>query len=127
MRWLNSLALMAGLFVIFFAVPAFALPPAEELRVERFLQAIGQENNLVFIRNGREHSVSQAVSHLRRKLKSSKDKLQTAEEFIDNVASKSSISGKPYLIRRPGGSNEEAGPYFRQLLAEIESAPAPLP
>jgi hypothetical protein len=95
---------------------ALALSSEEVARVDKFLVALGQEKELVFIRNGREFEVTRAVNHLKRKLKSQANKLATAEEFIDHIASSSSISGKPYLIRRPGGQNEEAKPYFQELL-----------
>jgi hypothetical protein len=109
-----------GVLTILGAAMAFALPQVENERVERFLQALEREKDLVFIRNGSEYTAQRAVGHLRRKLKSAKDKLSSAEEFIDNVAAKSIMSGKPYLIRRPGGQNEEAGPYFHKLLTDSD-------
>ncbi|MDR0550008.1 MAG: DUF5329 family protein [Deltaproteobacteria bacterium] len=111
------LFLTLTLSIFFLAASAEALPPAEAQRVEKFLTALSQEKDLVFIRNGSEYPASRAVRHLRRKLKSSQDKLRTADEFIDQVASKSSLSGKPYLIRQKDGVKEEAGPYFHKLLA----------
>ncbi|MDR1872611.1 MAG: DUF5329 family protein [Deltaproteobacteria bacterium] len=116
---------MGILLLISLASPALALEQNEKLRVEFFLQALAQEKDLIFISNGREYMVNRAVNHLRRKLNSVEDKLSTAEEFIDQVASKSSLSGKSYLIRRPGGQNEEAGPYFHEILTKIPKNPAP--
>ncbi|MDR1084479.1 MAG: DUF5329 family protein [Deltaproteobacteria bacterium] len=93
-----------------------ALSQEESARVEAFLTSLSAQKDLVFIRNGREYKVDRAVSHLRRKLRGSEDSLTSAEEFIDRVAWGSSISGEPYYIRRPGGQNEPAKPFFTELL-----------
>ncbi|MDR2613164.1 MAG: DUF5329 family protein, partial [Deltaproteobacteria bacterium] len=96
--------------------------PGESARIERFLTALGEREDLVFIRNGSEYGVDSAVSHLRRKLRGARERITTAEEFVDHVASVSSSSGRPYLVRRPGGKDEPAGPYFRELLEETDRA-----
>jgi hypothetical protein len=124
--FLFSLALFLSL-AAFSLSPAWALSPQESERVEKFLTLLGQRTDLVFIRNGKEYPVNKAVSHLRRKLKNSADKLTSAEQFLDNVASGSSISGQPYLIRRPGGANEKAGPFFHELLKKADASDNPTP
>lgn len=57
-----------------------------------------------FQRNGSWHDAAEARAHLQRKydylLK--KDKVDTAEQFIERAASQSSMSGKPYRIACPG-------------------------
>ena len=52
-------------------------------------------------RNGTRYPAADARSHLMTKLKYLEDRgaVQTAEEFIERAASKSSVSGQPYLIR----------------------------
>jgi hypothetical protein len=117
--------LFAATLCLFFSAQAWAMPPAEEKRTEDFLQALSQEKGLVFIRNGSEHKVDRAVSHLRRKLRSAREKLNSAEEFIDKVASSSSVSGKPYYVQAPGSPREEAGPYFRRLLSGLKGEAGP--
>ncbi len=54
-----------------------------------------------FYRNGAWHNASKAQAHLQKKLAYLIDKHQvgSAEEFIEIGASKSSISGKSYLVR----------------------------
>ena len=52
-------------------------------------------------RNGTWYPAADARSHLMTKLSYLEDRgaVQTAEQFIERAASKSSVSGRPYLIR----------------------------
>ena len=98
---------------------AMAVTPEEQVRIEALLAAIDREAPLIFIRNGSEHTVQEAVGHLRLKLRRAGNRISTAEEFIDYLATGSSFSKKPYLVRRPGGESEPAGPFFHRLLREV--------
>jgi hypothetical protein len=96
--------------------PALALSPGEEARVEALLAALQQRDDVVFIRNGNEYDAARAASHLRLKFDHSKNRLGSAEEFIDKVASSSSLSGKPYMVREAGQAPRPAREFFHQLL-----------
>ena len=98
---------------------AMAATTSEQLRIDALLAAIDRESTLIFIRNGSEHTVQEAVSHLKLKLRRAGNRISTAEEFIDHLATDSSFSKKPYQVRRPGGEPEPAGPYFHRLLLEV--------
>ncbi len=52
-----------------------------------------------FIRNGSEHDADAARDHLALKRRRGKRYFDSAEEFIERIASKSSWSGKAYRIR----------------------------
>ena len=69
-----------------------------------------------FIRNGREYDARAASSHLRLKLKVAGNKVKTAEDFIKLCASKSSITGEPYLMRFADGATVKSEVYFRNKL-----------
>jgi hypothetical protein len=99
---------------------AFAISPEQEKRVNALLDLLGKENSTVFIRNGKEYPAEDAVSHLRLKFGKTKKRLETAEQFIDKVGSSSSVSGKPYLIRKPGEEAQPAGPYLHLLLRQAD-------
>lgn len=58
----------------------------------------------IFIRNGKEYNGAQASSHLKDKYEHFKNDIQTPEDFIRLAATKSMISGKPYLVRLKGGT-----------------------
>nr|WP_282550429.1 MULTISPECIES: DUF5329 family protein [Providencia] len=79
---------------------------------------LGKQQNLTFTRNGTEHSAVDAESHLRLKLGKTHKRLQTAEQFIDNVASKSSITGEQYQVKDGQGNIIPANKYLHDLLKE---------
>lgn len=87
----------------------------EDARIERLLSLVAQ-SQLVFLRNGNEHSPAEAAAHLRNKWKSAGVKSQSAEQFIDALGSRSSRSGEAYRVRLPDGSERDAGPWLRELL-----------
>jgi hypothetical protein len=61
-----------------------------------------QQSDCVFTRNGKEHTGVEALEHIRMKYDYVKSRVKTAEDFIDYAATKSSLSGKPYLVRCEG-------------------------
>ena len=107
-----------------FPATATAVAPEEQTRIDALLDAVGRQSDLVFIRNGSEHTAEEAVSHLKRKLRSAGSRISTAEEFIDHLATSSSFSDKPYMVRQPGHPAEPAGPFFHRLLREVAPLPA---
>jgi hypothetical protein len=74
-----------------------------------------------FIRNGTEHDGKEAAEHLRMKLQNDVGKVNTADDFIRLCASKSYISGKPYLIRLSDGKTIKSEQYFREKLKEYNA------
>ena len=77
--------------------------PAEEVRIEYLLAVVASLQDAQFIRNGTTYDSKAAVDHLRTKLRAAGSRVQTAEDFIRDCASKSSISGQPYEIRFADG------------------------
>ena len=100
-----------------------AAPPAglpEDEKIERLIESIAAMPAAVFIRNGSEHRADEAAEHLRRKWKAAGG--VTAEQFIERIASRSSLSGQPYLIRHADGTQTTAEEFFRGLLVELEGS-----
>jgi deferrochelatase/peroxidase EfeB len=112
------------------ALLTFAEPPAsqpatraalsEPEKIERLIQAVSGLQDAVFIRNDQEHTAADAAEHMRRKLKAAGDRVRTVEEFIENIASKSNATGKPYKIRFKDGREVESAAFLREMLKEIE-------
>jgi len=73
----------------------------------------------VFIRNGSEYDSAKAADHLRRKLGYAGKKVQTAEQFIQYLATGSSMTGKPYKIRFADGRTVESAAFFREQLRKL--------
>ncbi|MDR2368901.1 MAG: DUF5329 family protein [Deltaproteobacteria bacterium] len=88
-------------------------------KVVSLLDLLATKTDHSFVRNGQAYNVDTAVSHLKTKLRSAGDKIATCEDFINLVASKSSMSGEPYLIVTPNGENIEANKFFHDLLKQI--------
>ena len=77
---------------------SFAAQPHTE--IEQLLSRLAA-SGCRFQRNGSWHEASDARSHLAKKYRYLQDKRpqSTAEDFIALAASKSSVSGKPYLVK----------------------------
>jgi hypothetical protein len=108
------------------------LPPAAKAEVAALLDKL-KTSSCEFNRNGDWHSAADAKTHLERKLSYLEDKklVKTAEQFIDLGASRSSMSGKPYLVRCGGAAPVESKTWLTRELASVRaagngaSAPAP--
>ena len=73
-----------------------------------------------FFRNGSWYDAKRAAAHLRDKyaMLATGDRIQTAEDFIEEAATQSSLSGRPYQVRC--GSDQLAG--SNQWLRDSASA-----
>lgn len=80
-----------------------------------------------FNRNGTWYSAAQAVEHLHGKYDYllRKGLVTTAESFVDQAASRSSMSGKPYLVRCGSAKPIESGPWFHAELTRYRDAKRP--
>jgi hypothetical protein len=47
------------------------------------------------------------------------DRVKTTGDFIAGIASKSYLSGKPYLVKFPDGHTQPTGDWLRARLAEM--------
>ena len=93
----------------------------EKNKIEFLISSVENLKESKFIRNGTEHDGKEAAEHLRMKLDKAGGKVQTADDFIKLCASKSYISGKPYLIRSSDGKTIKSEQYFREKLKEYNS------
>jgi len=101
-RWLFAAAF--GLVAIVGGAQAQTSPQATR-EIKGLLDFV-EHSDCQFVRNGTEYPGSQARAHLQKKLDylEGKDKVSSAEEFIDLAATKSSMSGTPYQVRCPAGT-----------------------
>ncbi|CAH0126549.1 DUF5329 domain-containing protein [Pseudomonas mediterranea] len=70
-----------------------------------------------FVRNGEAFAGPEARAHLEKKLDylEDKNKVNSAEDFIDLAATKSSMSGRDYEVRCPEGT-QPAGAWLKREL-----------
>lgn len=92
----------------------------EKEKIEYLISHVESLPGAVFIRNGSSHTPAEAASHLRTKLRSRRS-VSTAEEFIHQCATQSSITGRKYIISFSDGRSYEAGSYLRKVLDELKN------
>ena len=80
-----------------------------------------RDSDCKFIRNGKVHSSEEAVEHILRKYDHFKDKIKTAEDFIEYCASKSLLSKKPYKIGCPEQESVESKYWFLEELQRFRN------
>ena len=100
-----------------------ALPPYEQTRIEKLIQYIESQKGMKFIRNGSEYNCEEAGRFLRGKLDSMGDKVTTAREFIEHIASRSSMSGRAYQVRFADGRIVPSAQFLGDELMRIEHRP----
>lgn len=74
-----------------------------EREVRLLIDAIAS-SNCDFNRNGRQHTAAEAAAHLELKYTRAGGHIDSADEFITQLASSSSLTGKPYLMSCEGGT-----------------------
>jgi hypothetical protein len=103
------------LALAFVAMPVTAGTMDEDID---YLLAAVADSNCTFTRNGKDYDGAQARDHLQMKRERGRRYYDSVDEFIERIASKSSWSGKPYLIRCGEEPQQEAGSWFAALLAK---------
>lgn len=97
---------------------------SEDEKIQQLISKVESLTGAVFIRNGSEHTPREAADHLRRKLDSSNGRIRTAEDFIQQIATGSSISGEEYQIRFTDGRSVPSHEYLRDELQRLNQPPA---
>jgi len=103
---------------------AAAPPPHEQSRIDKLIRFVETQKDMKFIRNGTEYSCAEAGRFLRGKLDSMGRDVTTAREFIERIATKSSMSGQPYQVKFGDGKTMLASQFLAEELKRIESQPA---
>ena len=112
-----------AMFALLSIVASATLAEDQTVGVEiDFLINAVSESGCKFVRNGKEHTADEAVDHLQMKARRGKRYYDTTEEFIDRIASKSSWSGKQYLIQCDGEPAVTAAEWFTQVLVELRAS-----
>jgi len=116
---------IALLFAAFACTSAFSASDPASIRSEitALLVRLG-ESGCQFNRNGSWHSSAEARDHLARKLEyiEKRSALVSAEQFIELAASKSSMSGNPYLVRCGEQAAVSSQSWLMSQLQSIRSA-----
>lgn len=103
-----------------FEVRAAGTALSEDEKVKRLIDAVANEPGVTFIRNGEANGGAEAAAHLNRKYQSAGKGL-TARDFIDEIASRSSVTGHEYRVKLPDGTEQSAAQWLSSRLREIEA------
>jgi hypothetical protein len=96
---------------------------SEAQKIDKLIAYI-EATEAKFIRNGTEYSGVDAAKHLRMKREKAGKKITTAKQFIDFLASKSSMSGEPYLMKFKNGTSLPVRDILYYQLKKLETNPA---
>ncbi len=99
---ITLLFVLWGWVHLIIAQPNPQITYTEEQKINHLIIYIGGLD-AVFIRNNTEHSAKEAMEHLKRKRQRAGKRVKTVDDFITLLASRSSISGNPYIIRFKNG------------------------
>lgn len=119
---MNARLIMALAVLISTGAGSATAAPSETARRE-IASLIGalDSSTCRFQRNGSWYDGAKARAHLQRKydylLK--KNQVDTAEQFIERAASRSSMSGQPYRIACPGQPEQNAASWFGARLQAL--------
>ena len=104
------------------AVGSVRAAPAEveARKIESLIRYVELQPEIRFVRNGSAYTALQAGRFLRGKLQAMGDGVSTARQFIEQIATRSSTSGKPYTVTQSDGRSVPAAQFLGDELARIE-------
>lgn len=113
-----------ALVAFLFGASAAFTAPADAGAEQEILQLIQvvEDSQCEFERNGTTYNSADAADHLRLKYNNGRRYADTADHFIERLASKSSFSGKPYFIQCQDQQKEPSAIWMERALAELRQS-----
>jgi len=118
--WNRHIALATGIafvMLLLAAVPAGSQPSGQDEQAIQHLIAYVSGSDLRFVRNASEYTPPEAAAHMDKKYRHFRDDIETADDFIELCATKSLLSGKPYLVIDRQGQQRLSSDWLRAELA----------
>lgn len=115
------------LLEIFSPSPAWSETPQNARAEVEFLLGYVDVSGCQFYRNGSWHDSKAAQAHLRSKYQylSSRRQIDSAEDFIEKAATKSSFSGQPYQVGCPGEAVASSNRWLHTALNRFRASHLP--
>ncbi|MEQ1545522.1 DUF5329 family protein [Methyloglobulus sp.] len=108
---------VALIIIALFSLTSAATPtPATALEVNHLLKFIAT-TDCQYERNSDKHTGKEAAEHIKKKYDYFKDKIVSAEDFIELGATKSAVTGSKYRVHCPGVAVQDSDQW---LLAELK-------
>ncbi len=117
-------ALLLGSILGQWPSAAHAAPPAAAVAEINYLLEFVDRSGCKFYRNGSWYDSHRAQSHLRAKYDYlvARDRITSAEDFIEQAATQSSISGKAYQIQCEAGPAVPSNRWLHTALSAYRSS-----
>ena len=93
----------------------------EKEKIESLIIAIETLDSARFYRNGSFYHAKEAANHLRMKVDKAGDRVKTAQDFIEKVASKSYFIGDDYKIVYNNGKEVTSNSFLTAKLKQLNS------
>jgi hypothetical protein len=128
----RSLRLFSTVLLILFVVSATTvtadhpatLPESERLIIEKLIARLEGLKEARFVRNGKAYPPATAGKFLRAKWKDRASEVRTAEDFVERIASRSSTTGRAYLVRFSDGRETPTSTLLHAELQRIRGGKA---
>jgi hypothetical protein len=123
---IRRVAFVLGLLVTFASAPISQAAMAAVAQAEvHHLLAFVEGSGCRFFRNDVWYDPPSAADHLRQKYEwlATRDRIATAEDFIDKAATKSSLTGRAYQVQCSSAAPLATASWLRTELARYRTAP----
>ncbi len=118
---MNSIQVI-GVLVGMLAVTAIsakeAQPQEDTAQTIAYLLDYASKSDGIFIRNGKSYNGKQAAAHIQAKYDHFKDEITTPEDFIRLAATRSMLTGQPYMIKTKDGKERTCAEWLSAILEE---------
>jgi Family of unknown function (DUF5329) len=111
--------LASAILIVTFAGQTFATESLEQ--TVHYLIDYVAKSDATFIRNGVSHTPAEAVTHIKAKYEHFKSQIKTPEDFIRLAASRSLLTGKPYLVRTPDAKEVRLDIWLAEALKQYRT------
>jgi len=113
----SATGIALALCMLLFVSPGVAEPTEKVDTTIQYLMKTVSGSGLTFIRNGNRATPEKAAEHMSRKYEHFRDDIDTPEDFIDLCATKSLLTGKPYMVVDGQGRERRTSDWLRAELA----------
>ena len=115
-----SALIALALCLLLVSGPGRSAPSARLEQTVRHLVDYVAGSGLTFVRNASEYTSNEAAEHMLKKYRHFRDDIETPEDFIELCATRSLMSGRPYLVRDSQGNAIPTRDWLRAELAAYQ-------
>ena len=91
-------------------------------KIVQHLIAYVEQSGMTFIRNSRQYTAKEAAEHMQKKYDYYRGDIDTPEKFIELCATRSILSGEPYLIINEQGKKIRTSEWLLKELQEYRNS-----